>query len=284
MDVSVTAAGRLLTAWDWEPSILIGCAALAVGYCVATRCRVLSKALYFFAGVLLLALDLMSPLDRLGDEYLLSAHIAQHFLLALIVPPLLLLGISARDLEKALVRWPLLGRLEHYLGNPAIAWPLGVGAMLVWHVPALFNAALTSETLHIFQHLSFLVTGTIYWWPVVSLLTRTNGEKVRLSVAGSILYLFTACVSCSLLGAVLTFSPPGLYPAYLHPADSLSILPLIRGGWGMDPAKDQQLGGLLMWVPGCFVYLGAILWTFGRWYGAPEHTAEEKPEVEILLS
>jgi cytochrome c oxidase assembly factor CtaG len=168
MDVSVTAVGRLLTAWDWEPSILIGCAALAGGYCVATRCRVFSKALYFFAGVLLLALDLMSPLDRLADEYLLSAHIAQHFLLALIVPPLLLLGISARDLEKAMARRPLLSRLEHYLGNPAIAWPLGVGAMLVWHVPALFNAALTSESLHIFQHLCFLATGTIYWWPVVS--------------------------------------------------------------------------------------------------------------------
>jgi cytochrome c oxidase assembly factor CtaG len=58
----------------------------------------------------------------------------------------------------------LLGRLEHYFGNPAIAWPLGVGAMLVWHIPKLLNAALTSDALHIFQHLSFLITGTIYWW------------------------------------------------------------------------------------------------------------------------
>jgi cytochrome c oxidase assembly factor CtaG len=112
MDVSVTAAGRLWTAWDWEPSILIGCAALAAAYCLATRCRVVTKALYFFAGVLLLALDLMSPLDRLGDEYLLSAHIAQHFLLALIVPPLLLLGIPAQESKGAMARWPLLAGLN----------------------------------------------------------------------------------------------------------------------------------------------------------------------------
>jgi cytochrome c oxidase assembly factor CtaG len=285
MDVSVTAVGRLLTAWDWEPSILIGCAALVAGYCFATRCRIVAKALSFFAGVLLLALSLMSPLDRLGDEYLLSAHIAQHFLLALVVAPLLLLGIPARELTKTMSRWPLLWRLEHYLGNPAVSWPVGVGAMLIWHVPALFNAALTSEGLHIFQHLSLLVSGTVYWWPVVS----PHLYYPRLSVAGSIVYLFTACVSCSLLGAILTFSPPGLYPAYLHPADSLGILPLVRERWGLDPAKDQQLGGLLMWVPGCFVYLSAILWTFAHWYGAPEYTppeytVDEKAEAEILLS
>jgi putative membrane protein len=126
--------------------------------------------------------------------------------------------------------------------------------MLVWHVPALFNAALASEGLHIFQHLSLLVTGTIFWWPILAPV-----ESRRLETLGAIAYLFSACVCCSLLGAFLTFAPVGLYPAYLNPPSHL---------WGLDPKSDQQLGGMLMWVPGCFVYLAGILSTVMRWYGA----------------
>jgi putative membrane protein len=267
--------GRLIAAWDWEPSIIVGCAALGVGYYFWTRWRERMRALYFFAGVLLLALDLMSPLDRLADEYLFSAHIAQHFVLALIVPPLLLFGLPKRLTEMALRR-PLIRGLDRRIGHPPVSWLLGVGAMLIWHIPALFNAALASDGLHIFQHLSFLIAGTIYWWPII--------VGWEISMAGSIAYLFTACLSCSLLGAILTFNSPGLYPAYLHPPDSLGILPLLRDQWGLDPAKDQQLGGLMMWVPGCFVYLSAILWMLARWYGTPEHVAGEQPELEVLQS
>ncbi len=255
--------GRLMLAWDWEPSIVIGCAVLAAAYCYLAQRRS-AKTLYFLGGVLLLLLDLVSPLDRLGDEYLFSAHIVQHFVLALIVPPLLLLGMKPSWVESAL-RQNLIRWLEQYLGNPPVSWALGVGCMLAWHVPVLFNAALANEALHIIQHLSFLITGTIYWWPILAPV-----ERVRLSVAGSISYLFTACLACSLLGAALTFGPPGLYPAYIHPQDSLGILPLIRDGWGLDPRNDQQLGGVLMWVPGCFVYLSGILWTLARWYRVPE--------------
>jgi cytochrome c oxidase assembly factor CtaG len=134
----------------------------------------------------------------------------------------------------------------------------------------LFNAALANESLHIFQHLTFLCSGVIFWWPIVGPI-----EEAHPSIIGSTLYLFTACLSCSLLGAILTFNPPGLYPAYLHPADSLSILGLVRYVWGLDPAKDQQLGGLVMWVPGCFVYLSAILWILARWYRAPDPDGQE---------
>ena len=261
----MTAIGRLMTAWDWEPSVVLGCAALAATYCFLARGRRSAKMLYFLAGVLLLLLDLVSPLDRLADEYLLSAHIVQHFLLALIIPALLLLGLHEEWVE-AVLRRPLIRRLERRIGHAPISWALGVGTMLLWHVPMLFNAALHNDALHIFQHLSFLITGTIYWWPVLAPLGRP-----RLSVAGSISYLFTACITCSLLGAALTFGPVGIYPAYLHPRDSLGILPFVRDGWGLDPGSDQQLGGLLMWVPGCCVYLSGILWTLARWYGAPEY-------------
>jgi cytochrome c oxidase assembly factor CtaG len=133
--------------------------------------------------------------------------------------------------------------------------------MIVWHVPALFNAALADDGIHILQHLSFLVTGVIFWWPVLA-----PSETRRMAPFAAISYLFGACLTCSLLGAALTFAHPGLYPAYLNPRDSLGILPLLRNQWGLDPKTDQQLGGLLMWVPGCFVYLTAILATVTHWY------------------
>jgi putative membrane protein len=237
--------------WDWEPSVVAGCAALAIGYIALVRKRGLNRAPYFLAGVALLLLDLVSPIDTLGDRYLFSAHIVQHFLLALVIPPLLLLGTPAFNLGA-------LRRLERILGQPPVSWVLGVGTMLVWHIPALFNAALANDTLHIFQHLSFLITGTSFWWPILSPL-----EDRHLQPLAAVSYLFSACVCCSLLGAFLTFGPIGLYPAYLNPPAQI---------WGLDPKSDQRLGGLLMWVPGCFVYLSGILSTVLRWYGA-ERTA-----------
>lgn len=233
-----------MTAWDLEPSVVIGCAALLIGYFALVRKRGFRRAPYFLAGVLVLLLDLVSPLDTLADRYLFSAHVAQHFLLALVIPPLLLLGTPAFDLGR-------LTKLERVLGHPPVSWILGVGTMLVWHIPVLFNAALASDALHVFQHLSFLVTGTIFWWPILGPL-----EERHLAPLAAVTYLFSACSSCTLLGAYLTFGPAGLYPSY-------------TGYLGLDARADQQLGGLLMWVPGCFVYLSAILVTVRRWYAAP---------------
>jgi putative membrane protein len=246
-----------MNAWDWEPSVVAGCAALAIGYLAIVRRRCLRRMPYFLVGVALLLLDLVSPIDTLGDRYLFSAHIVQHFLLALVIPPLFLLG-TPRWLAAAALQRTTLDRLERVVGQPPISWLLGVGAMLAWHIPLLFNAALANDALHIFQHLSFLLTGTIFWWPVLGPV-----EERHLPVLCAVSYLFSACVCCSLLGAFLTFGPTGLYPAYLNP-------PMYLGG--LDPKSDQQLGGVLMWVPGCFVYLSAILSTVIRWYGA-ERTA-----------
>jgi cytochrome c oxidase assembly factor CtaG len=249
----MSAQELLVTAWDWEPSIVIGCALLAIGYAAIVRKHGFTRAPYFLAGVLLLLLDLVSPIDALGDQYLFSAHILQHFFLALVIPPLLLLGVP-RWFAAAALEHPAIGKIERTIGHPPVSWVLGVGVMLAWHIPVLFNAALADDTLHIFQHLSFLVTGTIFWWPILAPI-----ESRRLPALGAVAYLFSACLCCSLLGAFLTFAPVGLYPAYLHPP--------ARDLFGLDPKSDQQLGGLLMWVPGCFVYLTGILATLRRWYG-----------------
>jgi putative membrane protein len=234
--------------WDWEPSVIAGCAALALGYLTLARKHGFSRAPWFLAGVLLLLLDLVSPLDTLADRYLFSAHVVQHFLLALVIPPLLLLGTRAFDLGGLI-------KFERVLGQPPISWLLGVGTMLLWHIPVFFNAALTSDSLHVLQHLSFLVTGTMFWWPILGPLKQRH-----LATLPAVSYLFSACLCCSLLGAYLTFGPAGLYPGYV--------------GYGsLDSKSDQQLGGMLMWVPGCLVYLSAILVTVKRWYSAETATS-----------
>jgi putative membrane protein len=236
----------VINAWDWEPSVVIGCAALSIAFLVLTRGGQ-RNVWYFLAGVLVLLLDLVSPLDALADQYLFSAHIVQHLVLAMVVPPLLIAGLPA-------LRLPAV--------SAPVAWLLAVGSMVFWHIPVVFNAALANDGVHIVQHLSFLVTGIIFW-----------STLRRLPPLTAISYLFGSCLICSVLGAALTFARPGLYPAYLNPEDRLGLLPLIREGWGLDPKTDQQLGGLLMWVPGCFIYLSAILITVFRWYGMKEETA-----------
>jgi cytochrome c oxidase assembly factor CtaG len=91
-----------------------------------------------------------------------------------------------------------------------------------------------------------------------------------MSPLAGVAYLFSACVGCTLLGVLITLSPIEVCPAFLHPADGLGVLPLIRQGWGLSAAEDQQIGGLLMWVPACAVYTSGILGMLARWYGRAE--------------
>ncbi|MGA3172418.1 MAG: cytochrome c oxidase assembly protein [Chthoniobacteraceae bacterium] len=213
------------------------------------------------ATVFLLTLD--SPLAVLAQGYLFSAHMAQHILLLLVVPAFALMALPpARHMP------PVISRLL----NPAVCWGCGVGAMWVWHVPALCDAAAISRSVSAVQTATLLVLGAAFWWQVLAPV-----ESQRISPLHGVLYLFAACVACSVLGIILTFSPVTVCKAYLHPVDRLGIDPLIRGEWGMTAGRDQQIGGLLMWVPMCMIYLTAIFGQVARWYAAPA-------EVPIAIS
>ena len=254
---------RIATAWDLDASVIVGCVALAVVYAFACR-RDFSRARWFLLGDLVMLLALISPIDVLADDYLFSAHMLQHMLLVLVVPPLLILGIP-RELAKAIVRPPAIVSIERILRNPLLAWTLGMLALFLWHVPRLYDATLASEPLHIFEHLTFLVTATIFWWPILAPL-----EDSRMSHGAAFAYLGAAMLVTGVLGIAITFAPVGVYTAYLHPHDELGILDGLRHSWGLTTEADQELGGLLMWVPGGLVYLGAIMAVLARWYRAPQ--------------
>jgi cytochrome c oxidase assembly factor CtaG len=179
----------------------------------------------------------------------------QHILFVLIVPVLVLLSLPGSF---------SLPRSLRAFTHPFVGWIAGVGAMWLWHAPALCNAATTLKAVYVIQTISLLLMGSLFWWQV---LAPRDGE--RLLPAAGIVYLFTACFACSLLGIILTFAPASICPAYQQPIDRLGILHAVRQ-WGLTNERDQQIGGLLMWVPMCFIYLVAILAQLVRWQSEPQ--------------
>lgn len=244
----------LLSAWTWNPVVLSVAGATLFAYLFFVRS--LSRVGWLLLGLVTFILTMVSPINTLADGYLFSAHMLQHILLLLIVPAFLLLS-----LPRSLSLW----RSHRILAHPLIGWLSGVGAMWFWHWPTLCDAAVTSRPVYALQTISLVVLGTLFWSHVIA-----PREEERLSPPAAVLYLFSACITCSVLGIILTFSPITVCPIYAMPkGDPWSILPTIQSTWAMTPEKDQQIGGLLMWVPMCFIYLGAIFTQIARWFGEP---------------
>jgi putative membrane protein len=242
----------LLSGWTWNPVVLITAAAALAVYLFAFGAR--RRIGWFLLALAGFLLTLVSPINALADGYLFSAHMLQHILLLLIVPGFLLLSLP-RSLSLA---WR-----PRFLAHPVTCWIAGVGAMWLWHWPTLCNAAVSSRPMYALQTASLLVLGTLFWSQIIA-----PREQERLSPPAAVLYLFSACVTCSALGIILTFSPVTVCSIYTLPAgDRLGMWETIRQGWGFTPEKDQQIGGLLMWVPMCFIYLGAIFKQIARWFG-----------------
>ena len=267
-----------LAEWDLEPSVLLGCAALAGAYVWALKGKVDRHAVLFMSGVLVLLLSLVSPIDVLGDHYLFSMHMVQHLLMILLVPPLLLAGIP-EDLASKALAWKPLGRAERVLSVPLLAWLIGEGTTWIWHAPPLYEAALESDAVHVFQHFTFLVASTIFWWPILAPL-----KDHRIPALAGVVYLVAAALSSSLLGILLTFAPAGIYPTYLHPKDDYGLLSTIRRQWGLTPEVDQRAGGMIMWVPGGLAYLIGMMATLARWYSEPEADEEEEAPGDVAVA
>ena len=144
--------------------------------------------------------------------------------------------------------------------------------MWFWHAPPLCNAAVASRPVHALQIVSLLALGSLFWRQILA-----PRDEERLSPPGAVVYLFSACVTCSVLGIIITFSPVTVCSIYtMQPSDHLGILRTIRDGWGFSPERDQQIGGLLMWVPMCLIYLSAIFAQIGRWFAETTEAATAK--------
>lgn len=239
--------------WDPNPVILAGCAALATVYFAAYYGTGAHRdqqwhfwpraATFLFADVVLL-LALISPLDALGETRLFSAHMVQHLLLLEVVAPLWVLGLPV-PVAQRLLRLPALARIEKRLRDPRVAWPTGFFTLAFWHLPYFYDLALGATGIHALEHLCFLVSAFIFWWPVVSPLAGH-----RMPTVTSILYLFSRMTANLMLGVVVVALPVGIYAAYAH-----RILPL---PFGLTPYTDKELGGYLMWLPSLLIDVAAV--------------------------
>jgi len=149
--------------------------------------------------------------------------------------------------------------------RPATGWVAHALALWAWHVPALFRAALERPLLHEIQHFTFLVTALLFWSGL--LLARDAFQR-----GAVVLYLFTTTVHTSVLGALITLANRPLYTPDLRPASVL------------DPMRDQQLGGLIMWVPGSIIYVVAGLILLVRWVRASDTCVARNPDQEQAAS
>src|SRR5467141_3663640 len=230
--------------WNIHPSVAAGLVLLGGLYVYLGGLRGTSRRkIAAFAGSLLVLFGALNgPLHNLSDQYLFSAHMAQHLLLTLVFPPLLLYGTPAWVVRPLLrPRWVMA--LAWVVTRPLAAAVIFSAPIMIWHVPALYGAALRHHNLHIVQHLVFLATAVIMWWPVLSPVP----ELPRAQHLAQMLYLFLLGIPMSVTGALITLSGSVLYPFY-------AAAPVPRVG-GLSPLDDQQIGGLLMWVLG-----GLLLW------------------------
>jgi len=222
----------------------------------------------FGAGILALAIALLSPLDALGNE-LSWVHMTQHMVLMVVAAPLIMAGVPGRILLWGMPtgmrpfvsrclrpRTGPLGRgLRFVVWNPIWIWSLHAVVLWGWHLPRLYQSALQSPPVHDLEHLMFFVVACLFWRVVLDVRTHA-----ALHPTVGVLYLFTTSLHCMLLGVLMALAPRLWYPVYQGRTEP----------WGLAPLEDQQIAGLIMWMPGCLVYAVVAALLFGRWLSQPQ--------------
>ena len=278
-------------AWTFDAAIVIPLAIVAILYAVGahalaerasshgsrTRRR---RTAAFVIGWGMLAVSLVSPLHAMGDV-LFSAHMIQHELLVAVAAPLL---VMSRPVVRAVWAMPdpprrhvvrltqlrPVRRMWELLCHPVIAWTLHAAALWLWHLPGLYERTLSDDLAHAAQHASFLGTALLFWWSLV---------RVRVRRGIGVVSLFTTTVHTGALGALIALAPAPWYPKYGE----------TTAAWGLTALEDQQLAGLIMWMPAALVYTAAALWLASGWLlhprqrEAPSARAALGPVVVIVL-
>jgi cytochrome c oxidase assembly factor CtaG len=272
--------------WHWEPWVLLLVLAAVVLYLLgwrrlrregnARRAVGTGRVVAFFAGIATLLAALESPLDGLADQ-LFSAHMTQHLLLLTVAPPLLVWGrpvfvwLWAFPLpqRRRIGHWWNDTRVLHathaFLMRPLTVWLLASIALWFWHVPGPYGWALADGRVHVLEHLSFLLTALAFWTLVLQPYGRQQGGHGM-----ALILVATYALHNGLLGALLVFASRPYYPAYA------------TSHFGLTPLEDQQLAGLIMWVPAGMLQLVTLAWLFAGWLGAAGKAAEKRADLHRL--
>jgi cytochrome c oxidase assembly factor CtaG len=264
--------------WTFEPAVLLGVA--LVGWVYLRRWRLVAaevgpgragrgRAASFLAGLLLVLLALVSPLDRLSDQLFL-VHMVQHVLLLDLAPVLMICGLTKLILRPATRRVQRLERALGPLGDPIFAIALYVATVWSWHIPALYDAALEHPAVHVLEHVGYAVAGGLYWWHLLSPIR----SRRRLGGMGPALYMAATKLLVGLLGITLIFAPGTLYDFYAR-----------QGGfWGLSPHGDQAFAGGIMALEQSLVMGVALAVLFARMLGESEREALRAERAEDRLA
>jgi cytochrome c oxidase assembly factor CtaG len=189
-----------------------------------------------------------------------------HVILLLCIGPLLVISFPHRTKQFE----PLFGFLKHY---PITGWLAGISIMWFWHIPIVFNSAMSSMhrsstgLTSVIEPLSLIIAGILFSSPIIH-----PNKEFRIDALSGVVYLFTACVGCSLLGLLITFAPAGTYHHFLSMHDEFGLNKTIVRDWGITQSIDQQASGLIMWVPCCLIYVTGAMYLLVYWFKEKEET------------
>jgi putative membrane protein len=262
----------LRTGWDIHPTLIAPIAGLVALYVSAAAAGIRrgerlapGTAAAFATAIATLLLVLHSPLHHLADDYLFSAHMLQHMVLTLVVPPLLLLG-TPDWMIRSMVDRPVIRRLAHNRLCPVVAFMVFNVVFAYLHFPAIYDRLFAYELTHRVTHIVLLVTALLTWLPLASPIPDVIP---RLSPPPRMLYCFLQTIPGGIVGALLSFVDWVIFRHY-------GVKPMLLG---VSPMADQQMGGLLMWVVGGTYYLIILTVIFFRWADHEEQTAYGAPSV-----
>jgi len=265
------AAEPVDAGWNFAPIILVALIAYVWVYVArwrtsrregGARAAGYGRLALWLLGIALLGVALISPVDRLGEQFA-TFHMVQHLILADLVPICLTVALTKHILRPVTRRIHWIEKKAGPFGHPAFGVIAYAASMWIWHIPVMYEAALEHSFVHTLEHLSFAAAGALYWWHLLSPIR----SRLRLGGLGPVLYMASTKIAVGFLGIMLGFAPNLLYDFYEHSGTR----------WGLSPIDDQHIAGVLMALEQSLVMGVALAYLFIRMLSEADE-ADEREE------